>query len=186
MAFKVRCFGGSSLRCGLRSGVWSSDPLLLRKEPGPVSFLLSKCMLPHLGWGLWRDCVSASLFHCVVFFLFTHSEGVVAQQIFGFLSEEPVPYVAADWVCLWEKVSSGSSFTATLNWNPGFILSWSISTVTSNPPAISKVLPLLCIWNCLPLFISTASTPFHLQGTSQTGHFPLGFVQRWESSSLSR
>lgn len=105
---------------GLRSGVWGSDPVLLKKEPGPVSFLLSKCILPHSG-GVCGEIVSQPLVS-ISFFSCLPNEGVVAQQIFGFLSEEPVPNVAADRVCLWEKVSSGSSFAATLNWNPAFIL----------------------------------------------------------------
>lgn len=63
----------------------------------------------------WWDCVSASLTHFnVAFFSFATCVGV-AQLVFWPLSEEIVPCAAVDTVCLWDEVSSGSSYIAVLN-----------------------------------------------------------------------
>ena len=101
---------------GLKScQVWGSDPLLLREKLGVVSFLLtvghrsrdgvfskilSQPLLPVLMWG----------------FLVAHCVGV-SQLVLWFLSEEIVLYVAVYSVCLWEEVSSGSSYFTMLNHN---------------------------------------------------------------------
>ena len=49
-----------------------------------------------------------------VFLSFTLCVGI-AQLVFGYVPEETIPYVAVDLVCLWEEVSSGSSYVAILN-----------------------------------------------------------------------
>lgn len=50
----------------------------------------------------------------MAFFSFATCVGV-AQLVFRPLSEEIVPCAAVDTVCLWDEVSSGSSYIAVLN-----------------------------------------------------------------------
>lgn len=49
------------------------------------------------------------------FFSFTGHVGVT-QLVSEFLSEGVIPYVAVNSVCPWQKVSSGASFVAILDW----------------------------------------------------------------------
>lgn len=44
----------------------------------------------------------------------------VAQLVFVCILEEIFPYVTADLVCLWEDVSSGSSYVTVLSPAPEF------------------------------------------------------------------
>lgn len=61
-------------------------------------------------------CLSLST-HCNInLFSFAQPVGM-AQVVSGCLSEETVPYVAMESVCLWEEMNSGSSYVAILNQN---------------------------------------------------------------------
>lgn len=73
-------------------------------------------------------------------FLFAQCIGAT-QLILGFLSEEIVPYVAANLLCPWEEVGSGSSYIAILNRNPqvGFNINLSSDCLWESyqPPCLS-------------------------------------------------
>lgn len=60
-----------------------------------------------------RSYLSLSHFS-VSLFSFAQFEGV-GQLVFRSFSEDIVPYVAVDLVCLWEEVSSGSFYVTILN-----------------------------------------------------------------------
>lgn len=55
---------------------------------------------------------------CFFLFLSFAQCAGVAHLVWGFYSEELVPYVAVNSVCPGEEVSSGSAYVALWNWNP--------------------------------------------------------------------
>lgn len=65
------------------------------------------------GWGFWQDQVSASPTPLNMAFLF-RVQGAI-QLVLSPFSAGIITYVTVDTVCLWEEVSSGSSYTAILN-----------------------------------------------------------------------
>ena len=64
------------------------------------------CTSSGLGWGLWGECLSVSVW---IFFLFIQYVRVM-QLVSGFYLEGIVPYVTVDLVCLWEERHSGAFF----------------------------------------------------------------------------
>lgn len=82
-------------------------------ETGNCGFLLN-CMLLCQEWGLWQACVSAFPTH---FHVGLSCSPNVQESSEGILSERILSCVAADSVCLWEKVYSASSEVAMLDQN---------------------------------------------------------------------
>lgn len=80
---------------GRNSGFWVPSPLWVAAPAFPTCF----------------NAVSL---------LFTRCEGVT-PPVFRFFSEEIVPYIAINSVCLWQEVSLGSSYVAILNRNLVFL-----------------------------------------------------------------
>lgn len=116
-AFKTRCWLGliSQVKI-LKVGVSVVGFKLFTPQEESLGFEFSPdCRSLYMRWSIWWDCVSASS-TCfdVGFSLFIQCVGV-SQLALGFLSEEIVPYVAVDVVCLWE-MNSGNSYVAILKW----------------------------------------------------------------------
>ena len=78
------------------------------------------CGLPHQGCGFCLDCViwqagdSSHLSQCGLFFTSLVVENLLL--VFRLFSEIVVLYVVVALACLWEEVSSGSSYSTMLIW----------------------------------------------------------------------
>lgn len=68
-------------------------------------------------WGLQQDCLSISYPLKCGFFSFAQCVGIAELVFRVFFPEEIGPHLAIDSVCLWEEVSSGSSYLPVLNQN---------------------------------------------------------------------
>ena len=51
-----------------------------------------------------------------------HLKASTVHLVSGLISQEIIPYIAIDLVCLWKEVSSGTSCISTLNKNPNYSL----------------------------------------------------------------
>ena len=51
-----------------------------------------------------------------------HLKASIVHLVSGLISQEIIPYIAIDLVCLWKEVSSGTSCISTLNKNPSYFL----------------------------------------------------------------
>ena len=107
LVFNAACFEGRLSGAGVKSGgcpMWGSNPFLLSEQ-----LQVSTQGWRRRGWwGLRRDCDPASL----TCFDVDRRSGSASFYVF---SEDVVPYVAIDLLCLWEEVSSGSCKVAILN-----------------------------------------------------------------------
>lgn len=117
LAFIARCFGSSYLRCGSwNCQMGHSDPLLLRGKLGIMSFLW--IVGHHTMGGVFSKIVSHLLLPVLIRgFLDCPLRRSLLAIVLWFLSEEIFLYVAVHSVCLWEEVSSGSSYFTILNQN---------------------------------------------------------------------
>ena len=126
-AFKVRAFGGSSLRCRywkVRCPMWGSRFFLLGRNSGFWVFF----------W-LWH-AVRGVGFILRLYVCFHVVSCLPLSLTLGFLKRKTCPYVALNSVCLWEEVSLGSSCVAILNsnfsrWNFK-VKKWSRSVVSGS------------------------------------------------------
>ena len=75
------------------------------------------CGSPHYRWNFQQDCVSFAPPVSIRGFLDCPLRRSLSAIILWFLSEEIFLYVAVHLVCLWEEVSSGSSYFTILNQN---------------------------------------------------------------------
>ena len=117
LAFIARCFRSSYLRYGSwNCQMWGSDPLLLRGKLGIMSFL--RIVGHHTMGGVFSKIVSHLLLPVLIWgFLDCPLRRSLSAIVLWFLSEEVFLYVAVHSVCLWEEVSSGSSYFTNLNQN---------------------------------------------------------------------
>lgn len=106
---------GAGLKVGVSDVGWK--PCASQREAQIWEIPLALCAWPCMVWHWWRARISASS-ACSGGCFLTHPVCSSHWACFGFLSEEIVLYIAIGLVCLWEEVSSGSSYVATCNWNP--------------------------------------------------------------------
>ena len=86
---------------------------LIPQGEAPYCEIFPNCGSWFQGWGFWQDHDSDSPTHLNVALLsFVAEEPLASFQVFF---RGIVLYVAIDLVCLWEKVSSRSSYTSILN-----------------------------------------------------------------------
>ena len=95
--------------------MWQENPHSLRDKFCIIRTLLTMVITPGVGF-LARPCLC--LFYpywCSLFILFCVN---TVQLAFSSFSEGNIPHIAVGLLCLWEEVSSGSSYTTTFNPHP--------------------------------------------------------------------
>lgn len=138
---EARCFGGSSLQLGPKGlGAYreaqtplSSGRSATSERSLPASFCRRS---PCQGWGFGKvaswplhPSQSGLFFSCFGGFL----------SVLRFFSERIVAYGAVDMLCLWDEVSSGSSYTVILSNTSS--KAWILLLILlhgSSPPKLAK------------------------------------------------
>lgn len=101
------CLGSLSLLYGWYE--WSLNLLFLSKKDPSVTLPTRD----HHGWGLLVR-LYRYLFYPACY-LFSFCCGDFVPRVFRFISKGIIPGVVVDMLCLWEMVSSGSSYASILN-----------------------------------------------------------------------
>ena len=110
----------------------------------------------------------------------------VAQLILGFLSEEIVPQVATDSVCLWGGGEFRILLCQHLELEPRIYLDLFLSSVTSNSSAISDSFAINTDVQRFTSFHLCYLHPISSTRNQQDWPFFIHFFQRGESRSLAR
>lgn len=136
--------------------------------------------------GSWQNCVSTPSTRFNVDFPHLPDMKQSAQLILGFLSEEIVPQVATDSVCLWGGGEFRILLCQHLELEPRIYLDLFLSSVTSNPSAISNSFAINTHVQRFTSFHLCYLHPISSTRNHQDWPFFIHFLERGESRSLSR